>query len=135
MSHLPTDYDQDILAEIDTGLVLHLDPDVLEKEGGICKCKPELRVQGVHFFLCLGKATNESFWTPLYSRDGKGRVILDIAAKRGHPNWCAKTSYAHEETIWLIKRPYAIYLAAGKARDKSRKGNRNSFSVGLLTRR
>ena len=135
MSHLPTDYDQDILAEIDAGLVLHLDPDVLEKEGSTYKCKREHRVQGVHLFLCLGKAPNESFWTPLYSREGNGRVILNTAAKRGHANWRARTSYVQEDEIWFIKRPHAVYLAAGKAEDKSRKGNRNYFSVGLLTRR
>lgn len=38
-------YDKDIPNDITVGLVLHLDPDVLEKEGGTFTCDPAFRVQ------------------------------------------------------------------------------------------
>lgn len=121
-------YDTDIRNDIAVGMVLHLDPDVLEKEGGTFTCDPAFRVQGQHFFVCVSVNGDASRWLPLYTNPGDGRALLDPKAKKGHPKWQQGQHFWHEEQVWEAGAN-AIYLAAGRAHDKSRKGTRNTIAA------
>ncbi|WP_287369836.1 hypothetical protein [Thauera sp.] len=121
-------YDKDIPNDIAVGMVLHLDPDVLEKEGGTFTCSSAFRVQGQHFFVCVSVNGGKSRWLPLYTNPGDGRTLLDPKAKEGHPKWQQGQHFWHEAQVWEAGAN-AIYLAAGRAHDKSRKGTRNTIAA------
>ncbi|HDR9098760.1 TPA: hypothetical protein QDB15_005355 [Burkholderia vietnamiensis] len=121
-------YDGEILNDIAVGLVLHLDPDVLEQKGGTYTCEPALRVQGQHFFVCISVDGNTSRWLPLYSNEGDGRTLVEPNAKKGHAKWQQSICYWHKDQIWEASGD-AVYWAAGRAHDKSRKGTRNTLDV------
>jgi hypothetical protein len=117
--------------EISPGLVLHLDPDVLEKLGGTFTCEPALRVQGGHFFVCLAANATSSHWLPLYSNPGVGRELLPSQGRTGHPKWTQGTYYWHEEQTWTASAA-AIVDAAVAGGDRSRPGSRNRLDPGRL---
>ena len=121
-------YDKDIPAEISVGLALHLDPDTLENEGGKYTCAPHLRVTDQHFFVCVSVNGDLSRWVPLYTEAGLGRTEITTAEKQGHPKWAAGSGYWHKDQIWEASSN-AVYLAAGRAHDKSRKGSRNTVKA------
>lgn len=120
-------YDKDILNEIAVGLVLHLDPDALEREGGKYTCAPDFRVQGQHFFLCVAVNGGMSRWLPLYTNLREGRQLLDQKAKKGHPKWLQGQHCWYGAQVWEASAK-AIYLAAARGHDKTRKGNRNTIA-------
>lgn len=46
-------YDKDILSDITIGMVLHLDPDILEKEGGTFSCPLLFEFKAIIFLSVL----------------------------------------------------------------------------------
>jgi len=111
-------------AEITSGLVLHLDPDVLEQRGGTYECPPSFRVQNGHFFLCLDATKTEGRWLPLYTKDGKGRVEISRIGRTGHEKWTGGTFFYHEDQVWTAPHG-AVVASADAGTDLSRKGQRN----------
>lgn len=115
------------LNEIEDGLVLHLDPDELEAEGGACTGAAGLRVQGSHFFVCIASDEQYGNWVPLFSVDGPMRVLLPDEEKAGHPKWCESTTYFHSQQVW--QAPHSAVVAAAIAGgDLSRAGERNTLT-------
>jgi hypothetical protein len=112
-------------SEIKAGLVLHLDPDVLEVKGGTFTCKPVSRVQDGHFFVCLSTSDGEATtWLPLFSNPGDGREALALTGRTGYPKWTRGTFYWHHDQVWAA--PHEAVIAAAKAGgDMSRAGARN----------
>ena len=113
-------------AEIVPGLVLHLDPDELERSGGTYSCAKPFRVQGGHFFVCLSVSDQEARWLPLYTNDGPGRTLL-TGSRSGHSKWTGATTYYHSGQIWTADHA-AIAAAALAGRDLSTPGARNMLS-------
>jgi hypothetical protein len=112
--------------ELHAGLVLHLDPDVLERDGGRYSCDPAYRVLDGHFFLCLAVGDSHSTWLPLYSNPGFGRTELSRGGRTGHPKWIAGTFYWHATQVW--DAPHAAVDAASVAGgDMSAAGSRNEL--------
>jgi hypothetical protein len=113
--------------EIFRGLVLHLDPDALEREGGTYSCLPDRRVHGGHFFLCLEVDAGQGEWLPLYTKDGVGRRVLEKDGRRGHSKWTSADCFYHVAQVW--RAPHrAVILAAQRGKDMSSPGGRNSVS-------
>ena len=119
-------------AEIQPGLVLHLDPVTLEAEDATCTCVPELRVADGHFFLCIGLAGDTGRWLPLFTNDGIGRYEL-VGAKSGHPKWTGTRSFFHPSQIWIAGSK-AVIEAAAAGLDMSSPGARNSIAVSAIPR-
>lgn len=118
-------------SDIQPGLVLHLDPDALESQGGTYTCDSSARVFGGHFFLCLAAGTARSVWLPLYSNSGMGRTGLTTNGRIGHPKWTKGTFYWHRDQIWKVPNA-AVVAAAAAGGDMSQPGNRNSLDASLL---
>ena len=113
--------------EISDGLVLRLDPDELEAEGGACVGAEAGRVQGPHFFVCIASNEESGNWVPLFSVAGPLRMLLPDEQKRGQPGWCESTTYFHRQQIW--QAPHAAVVAAAVAGgDLSRPGERNTVT-------
>ena len=113
--------------EIKDGLVLHLDPDELEAEGGACTGTESIRVQGPHFFLCIASNEQSGNWVPLFSVAGPLRTLVPNEEKAGHPKWCESTTYFHRKQVW--QAPHSAVVAASIAGgDLSRPGERNTLT-------
>lgn len=113
--------------EIKDGLVLHLDPDELEAEGGACTDIESFRVQGTHFFLCIAANERSGNWVPLFSVAGPMRNLVPNEEKAGHPRWCESTTYFHRKQVW--QAPHSAVVAAAIAGgDLSRPGERNTLT-------
>jgi len=109
------------LAEIKMGLVLHLDRSAIAAHGGVPSCKPELAVQGGHFFVCVSTAGGSGRWLPLYSNGGEGRERLEVSGRSGHRKWTTGVFYWHRDQVWAA--PHAAVVAAATAGgDRSRPG-------------
>jgi hypothetical protein len=120
--------------EITDGLVLHLDPDELEAEGGVCTGAGRARVQGTHFFVCIAADEESGNWVPLFSVAGPYRDLVPYDEKRGHPTWCKSTTYFHTKQVWQAPHS-AIVAAAIAGGDLSRPGARNALTdtgVGIV---
>jgi hypothetical protein len=113
-------------SEIVPGLVLHLDPDELERSGGSYSCAKPFRVQGGHFFVCLRVSRRTGRWLPLYTNDGPGRIRL-IGSRSGHPKWTGATTYYHTGQVWTADH-VAIAVAALAGGDLSSPELRNMLS-------
>ena len=113
--------------EIHEGLVLHLDPDELEAEGGVCTGAERGRVQGTHFFVCIAANEEVGNWVPLFSVAGPYRDLVPYAEKVGHPEWRKSTTYFHVRQVW--QAPHSAVVAAAIAGgDLSRPGERNTLT-------
>jgi len=119
-------YDKNLTKDIAVGLVLHLDPDRLEKDGGTYNCPPETRVQGQHFFLCVEVNEDQSKWLPLFTNAGPGRIALTTEGREGHEKWVDGTFHYHPGQVWSAPSK-AVANAAMRAHDKSRRGSRNTL--------
>ncbi len=117
--------------EVQPGLVLHLDPDVLEEEGGRYTCSRDRRVRGPHFFLVTGRDEQEVVVLPLYTEDGVGRVELGRRGRTGHFKWVRGKSSYHPEQIWAVPVD-AVVLAADAGGDLSTSTMRNRLAVGEI---
>ena len=108
------------------GLVLHLDPDVLRREGALCEGD---EVEGDHFFLCVSVEPDrdETFWVPLSSKARDGRVLLPSTTKRGDHSWVRRPTYAVGDQLWLATS-MAVFEAARVARQYSCGGARNRLT-------
>jgi len=113
-------------SEIVPGLVLHLDPDELERSGGTYSCPNPFRVQGGHFFVCLNVSGHIARWLPLYTNDGPGRTLL-AGSRSGHPKWTRATTYYHSGQVWTADHA-AIAAAALAGGDLSSPASRNMLS-------
>lgn len=113
--------------EITRGLVLHLDPDTLEREGGVYTCSADARVQSGHFFLCLSVGDAGGRWLPLYTNPGVGRRRLSPLGRSGHPKWTNAVCSYHVGQVWTAPHS-AVMKAADAGRDMSRAGSRNTVA-------
>lgn len=84
-------------SEIVPGLVLHLDPAVLEAEGAEYHPGGGPRARGDHYFLCVIAEASEGFWVPLSSKPGENRVRIP----------------GHEET-WASRLEIPLYVRSGR---------------------
>lgn len=113
--------------EITDGIVLHLDPDELEAEGGVCTAGGAARVEGTHFFLCIAADEASGNWVPLSSVAGPLRTLVPNEEKTGHPGWRESTTYFHVRQVW--QAPHSAVVAAAIAGgDLSRPGERNALT-------
>lgn len=119
--------------EIRPGLVLHLDPRVLDAEGAACSCAPGLRVKGPHFFVCISASGALGQWLPLYSRPGVGRRELPPHGRTGHEKWADGTFFWHKDQVWTASAD-AIQIAAKAGGDKSTPTARNLIAPTALPR-
>ncbi|MGA3057597.1 MAG: phosphatidylglycerol lysyltransferase domain-containing protein [Candidatus Limnocylindrales bacterium] len=110
-------------SEMAPGLVLHLDPEELERRGGMYSCPRAFRVEGGHFFVCLSVSGVMATWLPLYSRDGPGRTLL-VGSRTGHPKWTHATTYYHSGQVWTADAA-AIAAAALAGGDLSTPASRS----------
>lgn len=117
--------------EITPGLVLHLDPDELQKSGGTFTCEESRRVRAGHFFVCLDVEDTTARWLPLYTRPDVGRQKLADTGRTGHSKWTGASCYWHYEQIWQAPHT-AVIAAAAKGGDMSRLGARNRLEVPAL---
>jgi hypothetical protein len=106
------------------GLVLHLDPDALEQDGGTYTCGPAERVQGAHFFLCVSATVDGGRWLPLYSKAGVGRVSLSADGRTGHPKWKCGIFHWHPGQVWTAPH-HAVLSATTAGGDMSEPLKRN----------
>ena len=110
--------------DIGQGIVVFLDPDVLESQGAVFTSEDH-RVQGPHFFLCLGAKEEETIWITLYSRQGLNRGTIPAYEQIG-PHFEGKPShYYHNDGLVLANREQVV-AAAGE--DYSRRGGRRYVS-------
>ena len=119
------------LADLKAGLVLHLDPDVLESSGGTYGCAAEQRVQGHHFFLCIEASGQTGRWLPVYSGPGIDRTKLPTRGRSGHPKWLNANAYYHVAQVWSAPCQ-AVIAAAIAGGDQSTKQKRNTLNTSLL---
>jgi hypothetical protein len=120
--------------DIKEGLVLYLDPDEFEAEGGVCTGAGPGRVQGSHFFVCIAANEEAGNWVPLFSVAGPYRDLMPYEEKVGHPNWCKSTTYFHMKQVWQAPH-FAVVAAAIAGGDLSRPGERNALTdagVGIV---
>ena len=113
--------------EIKDGIVLYLDPDELEAEGGVSTGTDRGRVEGAHFFVCI--AANESVgnWVPLFGDAAPYRELVPYHEKTGSRAWRESTAYFHEKEVW--QAPHAAVVAASiAAGDPSQPGERNALT-------
>lgn len=116
--------------ELQLGLVLHLDPAILEHEGGESYPPSKRRVEGDHYFLCIHSSRGLTCWVPLSSKDRRGRIRLSPFDKYGHVAWTRRSSYAIVAQFWLAPAE-AVLEAAACAFEQSRPGHRNGVSPGV----
>lgn len=110
--------------DIVSGLVLHLDPVSLKQAGGEHYSPDGFRVPGDHYFLCVLVEGEESYWVPLSSKLGEGRLKIERSEKRGHPTWTHSETYAITSQFWKA----SVRVVIGSARvanERSQRGARN----------
>ncbi len=114
--------------EIKDGIVLYLEPDELEAEGGVCTGADRGRVQGTHFFVCIAANEESGNWVPIFSVAGPFRELVPYAEKVGQPGWCESTTWFHERQVW--QAPHAAVISAAIAGgDLSQPGKRNALTA------
>jgi len=117
--------------EIQPGLVLHLNPDELQRLGGTFTGPQDKRVKSGHFFLCLKRTDDTGVWVPLFFNPGSGRQPVSSAGRSGHPKWTEGTFHWHEYQIWTA--PHSGVIEAAEAGgDLSTPGARNSLAIEQL---
>jgi len=99
--------------DIEEGLALHLDPNVLVEGGATYSVDPDYRVHGDHYFVCIAADAESGNWVPLFSSAGKDRFELRSEHKRGYPGWVSGTTHFHKSQAWQI--PHAAVPAAAEA--------------------
>lgn len=119
--------------EIEVGLVLRLDPDVLEQAGGTYTGNAFVRVQGWHLFLCIEAFAERARWIPLFSRSSTHRSALPKRGRSGHEPWLSGTFNYHYGQIWSAPHS-AVVDAAEAGRDPSTPGGRNWLRSDLVPR-
>ncbi len=100
------------------GLILHLDPDTLLKNGATYTCEADLAVKDHHFFVCIAADPKGGVWVPIYSVGGAGRVEIKAENKQGHAKVTSGSSYYHPAQAWRASHK-AVQLAARAAKDQS----------------
>lgn len=112
------------VSEIEPGLVLHLDPRVLEQRGGTATGPAAARVRGTHFFICLSIDGSTGQWLPCFSHAGAGRLEVPAGARTGHAKWTDGTCWFHPAQVWTVTHQ-AVIAAAQAAPDQSAPGFRS----------
>ncbi len=106
------------LNEITSGLVAHLDPDIIRDYEVDCG------VKGKHDFLILSVVGNQAWVLPLTSKPGKPckpRVRIPPQYKHGHPRWTNTDTYVLDKPIQV-----PCYVVQEASKDEfSRPGERN----------
>jgi hypothetical protein len=114
--------------EIKGGIVLYLDPDELDVEGGVCTGAGPDRVQSPHFFVCIVANEESGNWVPIFSVAGPFRDLVPYEEKVGNPKWRESTTWFHTKQVW--QAPHSAVVAAAIAGgDLSRAGERNALTA------
>ena len=113
--------------EIRDGIVLYLDPDELEAEGGVSNGAGPRRVEGAHFFVCIAADVSSGNWVPLFSQAGPYRELVPYEEKTGSRAWRESTAYFHETQVWQAPHT-AVVTASIAAGDPSQPGERNALT-------
>ena len=113
--------------EIRDGIVLYLDPDELEAEGGVSNGAGPGRVAGAHFFVCIAADEATGNWVPLFSGAGPYRDLVPYDEKEGSASWRESTAYFHETQVWQAPHS-AVVVASIAAGDPSQPGERNALT-------
>lgn len=108
--------------EIKPGLVLHMFPQNLIRNEAQCSMGRHYAVRGGHLFLCVRVDGGQTYWMPLYSKDGPSRVLLPYVGRSGHPKWLDGDYYFHTAQFWMIPIDRVADCAVG---DLSTYGHRN----------
>lgn len=96
--------------EIQPGIVIHLDPAILRRNGG-CETNAKRTsakdhaVTGEHYFLILELCdeNGKCIAAPLFSEDGKDKVLLRENLKVGEPNqWAGGIYHVFKWQLWRI---------------------------------
>jgi hypothetical protein len=115
--------------ELRPGLVLFLDPEILEHDTRT-KNTPGYGgpVLGPHFFLVLRKTRPGRFLlTPLFSRPGYDRIALDDDLKTGRTQfWRDQASYMFRWEFWLASTSAVVDASA---RERSPRDQRNGYAL------
>lgn len=119
-------YDVD---EIDSGLVVHIDPDVLEQNGGTYTGAKERRVQGRHAFLIMKREGEKVQLAPLFTNNGPSRHPISTSGRTGHPWWVKGIFYWHEFQVWSAS---AEAVVTASATDLSTPTSRNRLAAQLI---
>lgn len=114
--------------EIERGLVLRLDPDILHATGARTERRPGLHVQGVHYFVCCSRVPGVSLWVPAFSNPIVGRI--KVGWKAGDPAWIGRDSYVDLTQIWVA--PDIAVTSAARGVDRTQRGYRNRASTAFL---
>ena len=109
------------LHEVTRNLVVRFDPQILLAHGADPSIPLDFAVQGLHYFVCIGRCAAYSVWVPAYSRQSNGRIKL--RRKDGLSSWV-------EGDSWLSRRSSGSFLTRPSAPrsvlDPTRSGCRNS---------
>ncbi|NRF68995.1 hypothetical protein HLB44_18535 [Aquincola sp. S2] len=117
-----------LVTELVPGLVLHLDPKVLQQAGGQTTVPGAVKVQDKHFFACLSEDKGTWRLMPCYTSIGPERLPIEEKYKIGHHKWKSGTSYFHPKQVWTVSAA-AIEAAALAGGDMSRPGARNWIDI------
>ncbi len=113
--------------EVGRNRVVRPDPQVLLEHGAEPSTRPQLAVQGPHYFVCIGRCAVYSVWIPSYSRPSNGRIKL--RRKDGLRSWIEGESFVDAAQLWVI--PDAA-LGPASIVDVTRSGCRNFASTFFL---
>jgi hypothetical protein len=123
--------DRSLRQQLARGLVVHLDPDELLKNGATHTATPDTRVQGQHFFACLGVEGESCRLLPLFTNAGPNREELPREGRVGHAKWTEGTFHYYPNQVWTAAKS-AVTMAAAEAHDKSTRNARNSIAPAAL---
>jgi hypothetical protein len=115
--------------ELRPGLVLYLDPAILEQDSRTETVSPrDASIRGPHFFLLLPSPWQRRWLTtPLYSRPGRARLRLDPKLKGGPSRpWHEHHSYLYRRQLWVA--PISAIVDAS-IYDTSPRDYRNTYAV------
>jgi hypothetical protein len=115
-------------AEVQRGLVTRFDPNRLLENGAAPDCPRVRAVQGVHYFVCVGRFGLWSVWIPAFSSYRPGRIKLGY--KSGSSDWVGRDSFVDLEQMWHVPEQAVNPAAAGI--DHTNRYNRNFASCRFL---
>ena len=113
------------LNEIEPGLILYLDPAILQEFG----VRGPRWMRGVHPFVCLEVNGDQSAWAALSSSSLHGaRHRIDPAHKRGRTqSWLERDTFIYGCDYWYFGPSYA-FQEASRDTERSMPHKRNSVN-------
>lgn len=110
--------------EIEAGLVLHVSPDALLREGAQPSSGANGPCFGDHWFLCVENSDSHGLWLPLFSRDLGRRKSISTTGRTGLPRWTAGVWHYETRQTWRMSHRAAV-RGAEAGRDDTTPGRRN----------